>query len=182
MPIRRPQISRRDRRNRRRRCAAQELRRRGGRPGQLLPLYARPADTDGNQRFIDGMLKNYDTVPGQYAGLLYVNCQVVEAALKAAGGSTERQREVHGGAQGGEPHRYAARAAQVRSSRQRGRQLLHPPHRTRKAPNTASSSGTRRIKTYENVSQFWTWPEKEYPGASGLFARLSAADEVLKHP
>src|SRR5579862_312029 len=40
---------------------------------------------DANQRFVDGMLKNYDTIPGQYAGLLYVNCQVVEAALKAAG-------------------------------------------------------------------------------------------------
>src|ERR1700683_5054734 len=37
--------------------------------------------TDGNQRFVDGMLKNYDTVPGQYAALLYVNCQVVDAAL-----------------------------------------------------------------------------------------------------
>src|SRR5580693_8938669 len=26
---------------------------------------------DANQSFIDGMLKNYDTIPGQYAGLLY---------------------------------------------------------------------------------------------------------------
>jgi branched-chain amino acid transport system substrate-binding protein len=43
--------------------------------------------TDGNQRFVDGMLKNYDTVPGQYAALLYVNCQVVDAALKALGGN-----------------------------------------------------------------------------------------------
>src|SRR3984957_17375857 len=43
--------------------------------------------SDGNQRFVDGMLKNYDTVPGQYAALLYVNCQVVDAALKALGGN-----------------------------------------------------------------------------------------------
>ena len=42
--VRRPQISRRDRRNRRRRCLAQELRRGGDRAGQLLSLYARPAD------------------------------------------------------------------------------------------------------------------------------------------
>ena len=32
------------------------------------------------------MLKNFNTVPGQYAGLLYVNCQVVEAGLKALNG------------------------------------------------------------------------------------------------
>src|ERR1700739_1949044 len=47
---------------------------------------------DANQRFIDGMLKNYDTIPGQYAGLLYVNCQVVEAALKAAGDATDKEK------------------------------------------------------------------------------------------
>src|SRR6202158_4222171 len=45
--------------------------------------YTLDLDTDGNKRFIDGMLKNHDTVPGQYAALLYVNCQVVEAGLKA---------------------------------------------------------------------------------------------------
>ena len=28
------------------------------------------------------MLKNYDTVPGQYAALLYVNCVVVDVRLK----------------------------------------------------------------------------------------------------
>ena len=116
--------------------------------------------TDGNQRFIDGMLKNYDTVPGQYAGLLYVNCQVVEAALKAAG-DAERQREVHGGAQGGQPHRHAARAAQVRSLRQRGRQLLHPPIGTEGA-KYGLKLWNKTIKTYENVSQFWDWPEQEY--------------------
>src|SRR5260370_42018753 len=47
---------------------------------------------DANQRFVDGMLKNYDTVPGQYAGLLYVNCQVVAAALKAAGGAGDKEK------------------------------------------------------------------------------------------
>ncbi len=48
--------------------------------------YTLDLETDGNKRFVDGMLKNFDTVPGQYAGLLYVNCQVVEAGLKALDG------------------------------------------------------------------------------------------------
>ena len=46
--------------------------------------YTLDLESDGNQRFVNGMLKNYNTVPGQYAALLYVNCQVVDAALKAA--------------------------------------------------------------------------------------------------
>src|ERR1700683_5178358 len=35
--------------------------------------YALDLASDGNQRFVDGMLKNYSAVPGQYAALLYVN-------------------------------------------------------------------------------------------------------------
>ena len=37
----------------------------------------------------------------------------------------------------------------------------------------------KTIKTYENVSQFWTWPEAGISRAPGLLARLSAAFEVL---
>src|ERR1700689_4033782 len=48
--------------------------------------YTLDLDIDANKRFIDEMVKNYDTIPGQYAALLYVNCQVVDAALKSAGG------------------------------------------------------------------------------------------------
>src|SRR5271156_4076219 len=48
--------------------------------------YTLDLDTDGNNRFIQGMLKNYDAVPGQYAAILYTSCQVVDAALKTTGG------------------------------------------------------------------------------------------------
>src|SRR5580698_9203266 len=48
--------------------------------------YSLDIDTPSNQRFVDSMVKNYDTVPGQYAALLYVNCQVVDAALKTLNG------------------------------------------------------------------------------------------------
>jgi branched-chain amino acid transport system substrate-binding protein len=34
--------------------------------------YTLDLESDGNQRFVNGMLKNYNTVPGQYAALLYV--------------------------------------------------------------------------------------------------------------
>src|SRR5271163_189399 len=39
--------------------------------------------SDGNARFVQEMLKNFDAIPGQYAACLYVSCQVVDAGLKA---------------------------------------------------------------------------------------------------
>ena len=48
--------------------------------------YSLDLDTERNHRFIDGMAKNFNNVPGFYAAGLYINCQVVEAALKAVGG------------------------------------------------------------------------------------------------
>ena len=95
--------------------------------------YTLDLDNGGNNRFIEGMLKNYDTVPGQYAALLYVSCQVVDAGLKAVGGDRQRQREVHGGDARGQSDRHAARTGQVRPPRQYRRHLLRqaPRHRWR---------------------------------------------------
>jgi len=50
--------------------------------------YTLDLEIDADQRFINGMLKNFGSIPGQYAGLLYVNCQVVDAGLKGAGGDS----------------------------------------------------------------------------------------------
>src|SRR5271155_1511618 len=49
---------------------------------------------DANQRFAEAMVKNYDTVPGQYAALLYVNCQVVDAALKTLNGDASDKEKL----------------------------------------------------------------------------------------
>ena len=93
--------------------------------------YTLDLETDANQRFVDGMLKNYDAIPGQYAALLYVNCQVVDAGLKALGGDASDKEKFMAALQGGQPDRHAARAAQVRSPQQRGRHLLRPAPRHR---------------------------------------------------
>ena len=60
-------------------------RRRGARHGQLLPYTLGPPIA-ANQQFVAGMVKDYGTMPGQYAALLYVNGQVVDAALKTLNG------------------------------------------------------------------------------------------------
>src|SRR6202161_949186 len=51
--------------------------------------YSLEIETDRNHRFIDGMAKNFNTIPGFYAAGLYINCQVVEAGLKATGGNAD---------------------------------------------------------------------------------------------
>src|ERR1700689_2172665 len=50
--------------------------------------YTLDLDPDANNRFINEVMKDHGVVPGFYAAGLYVNCQVVDAALKAAGGDS----------------------------------------------------------------------------------------------
>jgi branched-chain amino acid transport system substrate-binding protein len=123
--------------------------------------YSLALETDDNKRFIDGMLKNFNTVPGFYAAGLYVNCQVVDAGLKATGGNV------------GDKEKFMAALRTVR--------LTNTPRGSIKFDHLGNVVGTfciRRcersngqyglklwnkvIKTYENVSQFWTWSEKEF--------------------
>jgi branched-chain amino acid transport system substrate-binding protein len=116
--------------------------------------------TDGNQRFVDGMLKNYDTVPGQYAGLLYVNCQVVDAALKAAGGAGDKDKFMT-----------ALKAVSLTDTPRGPLKFDHLNNvignfYIRRIGTEGAKYGlkvwNKTIKTYENVSQFWTWPEQEF--------------------
>jgi branched-chain amino acid transport system substrate-binding protein len=123
--------------------------------------YSLALETDDNKRFIDGMLKNFNTVPGFYAAGLYVNCQVVEAGLKASGGDV------------GDKEKFMATLRTV--------SLTDTPRGSIKFDHFGNVVGTfciRRceksngqyglklwnkiIKTYEDVGQFWTWPEKEF--------------------
>jgi branched-chain amino acid transport system substrate-binding protein len=123
--------------------------------------YSLDQEFDANQRFVDGMLKNYSTVPGQYAALLYVNCMVVDAALKALGGNASDKEKF-----------MAALKAVNLTDTPRG------PLKFDNLNNVIGNIYVRRIgkdgakyglklwnktiHTYENVSQFWTWPEKDY--------------------
>jgi len=122
--------------------------------------YTLDVDTDANKRFIDGMLKNYSTVPGQYAALLYVNCQVVEAALKATNGDSAKDKFL------------AALKAVSLTDTPRGPLKFDHLNNVigtfyiRRVGTKGAKYGLKLwnevIKTYDNVSQFWTWPEQEY--------------------
>ena len=50
--------------------------------------YTLDLESEANHRFVDGMLKNYNTIPGQYAALLYRFAKCWTPGLTAAGGDT----------------------------------------------------------------------------------------------
>jgi len=123
--------------------------------------YTLDVETDANKRFIDGMLKNYSAIPGQYAALLYVNCQVVDAALKATGGDSSDKEKFMG----------ALKAVSLTDTPRGPLKFDHLNNvigniYVRRITPEGAKYGLKLwnkvIKTYENVSQFWTWPEQEY--------------------
>ncbi len=123
--------------------------------------YTLDLGTDGNQRFVAGMLKDYNTIPGQYAALLYVNCQIVDAALKALGGDASDK----------EKFMAALKAVSLADSPRGPFKFDHLGNVVgnfyiRRIGKDGAKYGlklwNKTIKTYENVSQFWTWPEKEF--------------------
>jgi len=123
--------------------------------------YTLDLEIEANHRFINGMLKNYDTVPGQYAGIMYVNCQVVDAALKAIGGdASDRDKFM------------AALKAVSLTETPRGPLKFDHLNNVigtfyvRRLGTEGAKYGlklwNKTIKTYDNVSQFWTWPEQDF--------------------
>ena len=121
--------------------------------------YTLDLETDGNRRFVDGMLKNFNTVPGQYAGLLYVNCQVVEAGLKALNGDSSDKTKLVA----------AMRAVNLTDTPRGPVKFDHfgnviGDFYVRKLGKEGAKYGlslwNKTVKTYHNVGQFLTYDEK----------------------
>jgi branched-chain amino acid transport system substrate-binding protein len=117
--------------------------------------YTSDLDTPVNKQFIAGMVRDTGAIPGLYAAGLYINGMVAEAALKATGGNTEDK----------DAFIKALRAVSLEDS---PRGAFHFDH----FGNVVGTVYIRRlerkdgklvqttIKTYPNVSQFWTFDEK----------------------
>ncbi len=123
--------------------------------------YTLDLETDGNKRFIDGMLKNFDTVPGQYAGLLYLNCMVVEAGLKSLNGdASDKEKLIK-----------ALRAVTLTDTPRGPVKFDHfgnviGDFYIRKLGTDGAKYGlkywNKTVKVYKDVSQFWTYDEKAF--------------------
>jgi branched-chain amino acid transport system substrate-binding protein len=123
--------------------------------------YTLDLENDANHRFIDGMLKNYDAIPGQYAALLYGNCQVLDAGLKAAGGDAsdkEKFMVVLKGVSLTDTPRGSLKFDHLNNVVG----AIYIRRLGREGTKYGLKLWNKTIKTYDNVSQFWTWPEQEF--------------------
>jgi branched-chain amino acid transport system substrate-binding protein len=116
--------------------------------------YTSDLDTPVNKQFIAGMVRDTGAIPGLYAAGLYINGMVAEAALKATGGDTEDK----------DAFMKALRAVALDDS---PRGPFHFDHfgnvvgtvYIRRLDRKDGKLAQTTIKTYPNVSQFWTFEE-----------------------
>jgi branched-chain amino acid transport system substrate-binding protein len=127
--------------------------------------YSADFDSEANKRFVAGMLKDYGVLPGGYSAGLYIAGQCVEAAIKMLGDKADDRRAfaeaLHQVSLADTPRgpvkfdRFGNVIGDVfiRKCERRNGQLV----------NTV-------IKRYPNISQFWTYDEKEFL-ANPVYAR-----------
>jgi len=119
--------------------------------------YTLDFDSDSNKRFIAAMQKDYGVDPGFYAAGLYVSAQTVDAGLALLNGKSDDK---------------AALVKALRSV-----ELKDTPRGTIKYDHLGNVIGdffirrvekvngkyfNKTVKTYHNVSQFWTYDEAKF--------------------
>lgn len=117
--------------------------------------YTLDLNTGSNKRFIAAMAKDYNVEPGFYAAGLYVNCAVVEEGLKKTGGKTDNKEEL-----------MKALKSVSLADTPRGPIKFDSygnvigDFYVRRCEKAGGRLVNKTIKTYKNVSQFWTYDEK----------------------
>ncbi|MBV8755269.1 MAG: ABC transporter substrate-binding protein [Hyphomicrobiales bacterium] len=123
--------------------------------------YTLDLESDGNKRFVDGMMKDFNSIPGFYAAGVYTNCQVVDAGLKALSGNSDDKQKLMD----------ALRAVNIADTPRGPIKFDHLGNvvgtfYVRRIGTEGAKYGlklwNKTIRKYDNVSQFWTWPEQEY--------------------
>jgi branched-chain amino acid transport system substrate-binding protein len=117
--------------------------------------YTGDLDTPSNKRLIEGMVRDYGNIPGLYAAGLYINGMVAEAALEKTGGKTDDKDAL-------------IKALRSVSLTDTPRGPFHFDHfgnvvgnfYIRRCERKGDKLVNTTIKTYQNVSQFWTYDEK----------------------
>lgn len=119
--------------------------------------YTPDYNSSSNLQFVAGMQKDYGELPGGYAAGMYLAGQVMEVALQKTGGKTSDKKALMS----------AIRSASLKET-PRG------PFHFDAYGNAIGSVFIRRcerkdgklvnttLKTYENISQFWTYDQKTF--------------------
>jgi len=119
--------------------------------------YTLDLQSESNKRFIAGMQRDYKVDPGFYAAGLYVNGMVIDAALEKLGGKSDNKEELI----------KALRAVSLADSPRGPIKFDHLGNvignfYVRKVEKANDKLMNKTVKTYENVSQFWTYDEKKF--------------------
>ena len=117
--------------------------------------YTGDLDTPSNKKLIEGMVKETGNIPGLYAAGLYINGMVADAALQKTGGNTDDKEKLI----------EAMRAVSLTDT---PRGPFHFDHfgnvvgniYIRRCEKKDGKLVNTTIKTYPNVSQFWSYEEK----------------------
>ena len=127
--------------------------------------YSADFGSESNKRFVAAMQKEYSVLPGGYSAGMYVAGQCVEAAIQALGGKADDRKalaealhkvsltDTPRGPVKFDQYGNVVGDVFIRRCERKGGTLV----------NTV-------IKTYPNVSQFWTYNEKEFL-ANPVYAR-----------
>jgi branched-chain amino acid transport system substrate-binding protein len=119
--------------------------------------YSSDLDTPSNKRFVAAMVKETGGVPGGYAAGTYINGMCIEAALAKTGGKTDDKEAL-------------IKALHGVDLTDTPRGAFHFDHLgnvvgnvfIRRLERKGDKLANTIIKTYPNVSQFWTYDEKAY--------------------
>ena len=117
--------------------------------------YTADLDIPSNQKFVAGMVRDYENLPGLYAAGLYINGMVADAALQKTGGKADDRDAL-------------IKALREVALTDTPRGPFHFDHFgnvvgdifIRRCERMDGKLVNTTIKTYNNVSQFWTYDEK----------------------
>jgi branched-chain amino acid transport system substrate-binding protein len=119
--------------------------------------YCSDLDTPSNKQLVADMVKDYGNIPGGYAAGMYIAGMCIEAALQKTGGTTADKDAL-----------IAALRGVSLTDTPRG--AFHFDHLGNVIGNVFIRKLERKdgklvntiVKTYRDVSQFWTYDEKQY--------------------
>ena len=118
-------------------------------------FYSNDIDTPSNKKLIERMVREYNNIPGTYSAGLYINGLVAEAALEKTGGKTEDR----------DAFIKALRSVSLTDTPRGAFRFDHLGNVVgnfyiRRIEKKGDKLVNTTIKTYPNVSQFWTYDEK----------------------
>jgi len=119
--------------------------------------YTLDLQTDSNKRFVAAMNKDYGVDPGFYCAGLYVNGMVINAALEKTGGKSDDKDAMI----------KAMRAVDLKDTPRGPIKFDHfgnvvGDFYVRRIEKANGKYINKTVKTYHNVSQFWTYDEKKF--------------------